>query len=51
MAYAKELTEETALLATSNIGKDFTSEIFTIMHKVLDMENELNFSMDCLLKA
>lgn len=48
MPYEKEVAEKTALLAASNIRKNVAREPFTSMHLVLDVENQLNFSVDCL---
>jgi hypothetical protein len=45
----KKLTEETALLAASNIGEESTTGPFSSVHTFLSVENQLDFGMDFLL--
>jgi hypothetical protein len=49
IALTKKLTEETALLAASNIGEKSTTEPFSSVHTFLSVENQLDFRIDFLL--
>jgi hypothetical protein len=51
MAYAKELTEETALPTAPNVRKDYAGEVFMRTHEDFGVENELNLRMNCSWRA
>ena len=51
MAYAKELTEETALPTAPNVRKDYACEVLMRIHEDFSEENELNLCMNCSWSA